>query len=809
MNLSHVIPLVPDQTAGIELVGGKGYNLLRLMCAGLPVPGGFVITTSAYRTWIAGGRTWPPDLTAQIQESYAELGSDCLVAVRSSGTSEDLRDASFAGGHETVLNVSGWNDLQPAVEKCWASLQGDRVRAYRSKLGVGEQGLSIAVVIQRMVRARVSGVVFTAEPVSGDRDTLALDACAGLGEGLVSGQVTPEHYELRRKDLSVVKVGNKAGLLSKKQVHKIALCALEIERRFGCAQDIEWSIDQAGDLNILQARPITTVSAVRWMNPTEGAVWVRRGAGGLAEYLPTAVTPLYATAQLPRIMEHHDAQCAEMGVASPLPGMALINGHFYSRQDYKLGLGALRLPLSYWRAGRGAARKWRDAAPTQIAALKKLQEFNYTLTTDTELVSYLNRILDYNAAAWDQAARASRGWEVGEPVFKRIFQSLIKPVTGGDAVTFLRGFDSQTLASEQGQIELLEAAKRSADVTNILRLYSGQEALAKLQETVGGRDWLEKLTGFCRQFGHVTANHDYYCASPADDPAKALDAIRARLDLATSNPLQRQVQMAAERKRTEAETFEKLESFPIRRAIFGWGLAWAQEAASIREDVFFSALAGWPLARRVILEIGKRLVRRGALESADDVFFLTWNELSELSSNHGRIGYQRVASDRRTAFHGQVGLVPPPVIPVSGPPRTASSRLKARVKSAITGASRPSSRNALHGSPVSPGRVTGPARILVSAADAWRLQAGDIVVTRAATPDWTPTFSIAAALVTDTGGPLSHCSIIAREFGIPAVMGVQAATQTISEGQIITVDGAEGVVHLHVLEDKHENTRQL
>ena len=130
-----------------------------------------------------------------------------------------------------------------------------------------------------------------------------MDACAGLGEGLVSGQVTPEHYELRRKDLSVVKVGNKAGLLSKKQVHKIALCALEIERRFGCAQDIEWSIDQAGDLNILQARPITTVSAVRWMNPTEGAVWVRRGAGGLAEYLPTAVTPLYATAQLPRIMD--------------------------------------------------------------------------------------------------------------------------------------------------------------------------------------------------------------------------------------------------------------------------------------------------------------------------------------------------------------------------------------------------------------------------------------------------------------------------------------------------------------------------
>jgi len=796
---SYVIPLGPDQAAGIDLVGGKGFNLLRLTGAGIPVPGGFVIGTSAYRAWIAGGRTWTADLTAQIRKSYTELGSDCLVAVRSSGTCEDLRDASFAGGHETVLNVSGWNDLQSAIEKCWASLQGGRVRAYRSRLGVAEEGLAIAVVIQRMVRARVSGVIFTAEPVSGDRDTVALDACAGLGEGLVSGQVTPEHYELRRKDLSVVKLENKAGHLSKKQVRKIVLCALEIERRFGCPQDIEWSIDQAGDLNILQARPITTASAVRWADPTEGAVWVRRGAGGLAEYLPTAITPLYATAQLPRMMELHEAQCAEMGVPSPLPGMALINGHFYTRQDYRLGFGALRLPLNYWRAGRGAARKWRGAISAQMAALKRLQEFDYTLTTDTELVSHIDRILDFNAAAWDRAARASRAWEVGEPVFKRIFQSFIKPVAGGDAVTFLRGFDSQALASEQKQIELVEAAKCSPEIASILRLHSGHEALMKLRETVEGREWLEGLTGFCSRFGHVTANHDYYWASFADDPAKALDAIRARMHLTTSNPLRRQMEVTAERRCAEAETFRKLHSSPLRRAVFRWALAWAQEGASIREDVFFSALAGWPLARRVILEMGERLVWRGVLESADDVFFLAWNELADMGSNHAPGGYKSIVSDRRAMFHEQVGLVCPPVVPVSGPPRTVSSRLKALLKSAITGSSRHGSRHALRGSAVSPGRVTGPARILASAADAGRLRAGDIVVTRAATPDWTPTFSIAAALVTDTGGPLSHCSIIAREFGIPAVMGVPLATQRITEGQIITVDGAEGLISLHAV----------
>ncbi len=793
------IPLEPNQTPGMDLVGGKGYNLLQLLGAGMPVPGGFVITTAASRAWVAAGRTWPPQLSSEIQKSYEQLGAECLVAVRSSGTAEDLEGASFAGGHETILNVSDWNDLQPAIETCWASLDGERVRDYRSKMGVGEDGLAIAVVIQYMVRARVSGVVFTAEPVSGDAETIALDACAGLGEGLVSGQVTPEHFELRRKDLSVVKVQNKAGHLSKKEVREIARSALGIERHFGCPQDIEWSIDQAGCLRILQARPITTGSAVRWENSTEGAIWVRRGAGGLAEYLPTAVTPLYATAQLPRIMELHEVLCEEMGVATPRPSMALINGHFYSRQDYKLGWSALRLPLSYWRAGRGAARTWRKAVPFQTAALETLKEFDCATATDTALVMYINQVLDFNAGAWDHAARAARAWEVGEPFFKRIFESFVKEHTGGDAVTFLRGFESQTLASEQALIDLVEAAKLSPDVSKIVRLFSGQEALANLQACKEGREWLRGLSDYCSRYGHVTSNQDYYCASPADDAGKVLETVRTRMDLKTSNPMQRQLEVTAQRKRAEAETLQKLASSPLRRRVFEWALDWAQEGASIREDVFFFAFVGWPLARRAILEMGKRLTERGIIDVAEDVCFLTWVEFIESGSRRASTGYQRIVAERRADFAAQANLAPPPMVPVGGPPTTAASRIKAVVKKAITGSSRRASKDELYGSAVSPGRVTGPARLLASAADVGRLQAGDIVVTRAATPDWTPTFSIAAGLVTDTGGPLSHCSIVAREFGIPAVMGVPTATQRILEGQIITIDGAQGSVFLHAL----------
>ena len=190
----YIIPLRTAQVAAIEIAGGKAHNLMRLVRAGMPVPDGFVITTDAYHEWSCGNGLMPSDVAAEIGRSYDALGADCAVAVRSSATAEDLRDASFAGGQESVLNVFGRDAVVGAVMKCWASLQGERVRAYRSRMGVAEDGLGIAVIVQSMVRARTSGVIFTAEPVTGDRNTLAIDVCPGLGEALVSGHITPEHF---------------------------------------------------------------------------------------------------------------------------------------------------------------------------------------------------------------------------------------------------------------------------------------------------------------------------------------------------------------------------------------------------------------------------------------------------------------------------------------------------------------------------------------------------------------------------------------------------------------------------------------
>src|ERR1700682_4915823 len=400
-----IIPLRAGQVAAIDAAGGKAHNLMRLVHAGMPVPDGFVITPDAYHEWFRGNGLIPSDVAEEIARSYDALGVDCSVAVRSSATAEDLRDASFAGGQESVLNVRGRDAVLDAVAKCWASLQGERVRAYRSRMGVSEDGLGIAVIVQRMVRARISGVIFTAEPVSGDRNTLAIDACPGLGEALVSGQVIPEHFELGRQGFRVRKHDNRARYLNKAEIRKVAQHALEIERHFGAPQDIEWSIDVNGKLHILQSRPITTLHDTEaWQRPVAGAIWVRRGGGGLPESLPTALSPLYATAQLPRIVALHDAQCPEMGVLTPAPTTAVINGHYYSRQDYQLGFGALLLPLNYWKAGRKAAPWWKkQVLPAQTATLAELRNSDRQGATDRELLGQLDRILEFNAVAWDNA----------------------------------------------------------------------------------------------------------------------------------------------------------------------------------------------------------------------------------------------------------------------------------------------------------------------------------------------------------------------------------------------------------------------
>ena len=813
MRNALLIPLDKAAQAGLDLVGGKALNLGRLIQAGFPVPDGFVLTTRCYQAFVSANDLapliarrdehgirlafeaagMPPQLDCIVRQAWQKLEGARTVAVRSSATAEDLNGVSFAGGQATTLNVATLDDLMLAVRRSWASLWTERVMAYRSRMGIDESRIALAVVVQEMVSAEVSGVAFTLDPVTGDNTNVVINAVPGLGEALVSGQVTPDQIRVRRDKPRVERDRN--ACLTASRAREVARIALRIEDALGGPQDVEWSFDARGSLRILQARPVTAIGeqAVRWESPVPGAVFVRRGCGGLVEYLPKPVSPLFATAQIPGIMELHDAQCPEMGVLTPTPTSTFIRGYFYSRADYRLTWKAAKLPFGYIRAAWGAADRWRHRVlPRQQARLSQLSAVDPATLTDPELMNHLHAIFSHNARVWDDAVRATRAYVTPEPVFGMVYRRLVQPVAPGDPIALLRGFDSQVMVAERVQWLLVRDALRTPGIEKLLRSHPAQQAIEELDRLAAAAGWMRRFRSWCRDFGHLATNLDFAEPAPVDDPARALTAIQIRLDLVGPDPFERLARLSQQREAAMAQTLQKLAGRPLRRRAFTAACRWAQKGAAIREDIFFYAMRGFPVARRAALELGRRWVVAKRIQRQDDIFWLQWNEIETISSHAGEL----VAERKREAQAG-AAMVPPPEVPLGGSPPTWKRKAILLVKRWVTGARTESDDGVLHGSPVSSGIVTGPARILHSTSDFKRLQAGDILVTRAATPDWTPAFSLAAGVVTDTGGPLSHSSIIAREYSIPAVMGVAVATRRIAEGQIVTVDGSAGLIRLH------------
>jgi pyruvate,water dikinase len=819
----------------LDLAGGKAVNLARLARMGMPVPPGFCITTHGYRAFVransiggviekslseldaaaAAGRiraaftagAIPPELAAEIAEGYQGLGG--RVAARSSATSEDQKHGSSAGNQATVLNVEGLPALFHAVRECWASLWTQRAMVYRRQLQIAESSVALAVFVQRMVDARLSGVLFTVEPVTGDRKLLVLEACRGLGEALVSGAATPDRYVVDRATLELHEerlASDDSIRLDRVRLQTLVRMALAIEAHFGAPQDIEWSIDQEGQVHILQARPVTTLvdkpspapPHVNWDSPIPGAHWIRLG-GGMTVYLPGPVSPLYSTAQLPAIFRLLDAQHVQMGVRSLEPSYALINGFFYARQGCHTGLGAILWPFHYFKESRRRARWWRERAlPAQLAQLSLLSEVDLREASAKQLLAHVETILAFNAAAWDTAVRTSVAWIFGELLFRGVLDWFVRPLKDVDPIVFLRGFASQTMAGERERQVLIQHASESSEIIACLTQHSAAEALEQLARLPSGSRWLEELERFARTYGHAAARHDYLHPSPADDLTASIQAIQTSLAVGGSGIAERQQLVAREREKATSQAMEALARAPLRRALFRRALAWAQEGASIREDVFFHALRGWPLARGAILEQGRRMTRAGVLAAPEDVFFLMWDELREIleQPDAPATHWRQLVAKRRQEYETRSRLLPPPRVPAQGTPLGLPGRLKMKLKRLLVGAPVENDADHLHGSPASPGTVTGPARIIHSTAEFGRLRAGDVLVAQATTPEWIPAFAVVAAVVTDSGGPLSHSSIVAREFGIPAVMGVLVATRTIMEGQLISVNGSLGLVTL-------------
>lgn len=762
--------------AAPHLVGTKAAVLARLASAGFRVPPGFVVTAGAFDgAGLAAG-------LASAVRAEARASGGGRFAVRSSAVNEDRPGASSAGLYESILDV-GLDDLPAAVERCWRSARAPRVREYLARRPSADRGGSgpdaeppgavMAVLVQVMVDAVAAGVAFTADPVTGARGTTVVHAVKGLGEPLVAGltgaqEWTADAAGVTRTEGSTTGdpgAGAGVGVLSVAAAGEVVALARRVEEVMGRPQDVEWALDRQGDVHLLQARPMTALpNPVTWTPPEPGH-WMR--SFRLGEWLPDPMTPLFADWLLPLLEGGYLAGMEEAaGVAVPFR-YAAINGWYYTAPPAvapavlvrTLARGRLRLVRLLFNA---LVRAGRDPVAADRAVLGRL-----AARWETDL---LPRYQD-----------AVRHAEAAEPDADP--EQLIGTV---DRLGDLAGRYLWSLAIVGGSAWKMEAALALATHRQLDDVLAGRHPLApeggSAQHLLSGLPGLDTGTP-----PHAVQSVDWYHATAGElgwaTGGTADDGRRA------GRPIER-------RRQLEAACQAALAPTPHRARTWRDLLAVAQRYAILRERQAHDFTLAWPVLRRVVLRLGQMLHDQGRLPAPDDVFFLTRRELDALLPPVAPpVGAP--VDDRRREWQRQRRLVAP--LTTGTGQRAAERALAAAVAAARTQQGRDAIPDgALVGQPASPGRATGPVRLITDVDDFAALQPGDVLVAQTTAPAWTPLFSRACAVVTDAGTLAAHASLIAREYAIPAVVGTGDATRRLRPGQLVTVDGSTGTVHLHL-----------
>lgn len=852
--MSYIRSLVTLGRDEVAIAGGKGANLGELTRAGVAVPPGFVVTTAGYRTYVhangldstvsalatdpgqasaifellAAG-TVPDGLRDEIAGAYAALGRP-PVAVRSSATAEDLAEASFAGQQDTFLNVRGDEALLSAVQRCWASLWTDRAVAYRAREGIDPVTVSLAVVIQEMVDADSAGVLFTANPTNGRQEQAVIAAAWGLGESVVGGTVDTDALVVNKADSTVVSrsTADKAvmtGYAAKGTVEaevpsdrrrqpvlddqaaaELTRLGVRIEKHFGAPQDIEWA-RAGGSFFVLQSRPITAMPPPEadppddWSVPDATAMYAR---ASIVEQLPDPLTPLFADlveASVTRSLQAlFDELVGEGVVTEEDVSLPTVNGYAYYRYSRTGMMRLTRHSAKAFRlllAGpeRGSQARWRNHAhPRYADAVALWTGRDLGQLSPTELLAGVSALLDAGTAYYTAVQTIIPIAVTSEALFTTFYERLARLPADPPAALFLLGFDSVAIRSEKSLFDLATWARSETNLSEELLATPTQRLAAIVGGTaatpsgVAWAAWRARMTAHLDTFGHLVYNLDFANAVPADDPGPLLETLKFYLRDQGTDPHRRQRESAERRERATDAMLSRLD--PARAWVFRRLLRWAQGVAPVREDALGDVGLAWPQIRRMLAELGGRLVAAGALRTPGEVFWLRREELLAAAARDvdgPDPDFAELIAERQELWRGRRRVTPPQALPEYW------TRLFGRLLPASTVEQ---SGSAIRGVGASAGRVTAPARVLSGPQDFGQLQPGDVLVTGITTPAWTPLFAMASAVVTDIGGPLSHSSIVAREYGIPAVLGTGVATRRITNGQLVTVDGTAGQVLL-------------
>jgi rifampicin phosphotransferase len=774
----------------------------------------------------------PASTAAAIARAYASLGHDDVpVAVRSSATVEDLPGLSAAGQHDTYLNVRGEAAVIDAVRRCWSSLWSARAIGYRARRGISPGDVSIAVVVQRLVPAEAAGVMFTIDPVSGAADQVVVSANWGLGESVVAGDVTPDvavvdrasgalvSYQLGGKAVMTVTDGTgtletetPAGLrstpvLSPAQAGELGRVGVSIEKLYGEPVDVEWA-RAGGELWVVQARPITARAARSAVSAGVGDQWNDSLAGdylwtngNLGEALPDVMTPATWS-----FIELFMGRMIFPPSVPGYPGYGRIGGRFYANVSVSMSLEALigissrrfvalfgpvlgRLP-ALEEIPRAHLPRWKTSRLMVPVTFAMVRRVNANAKRMPQFLADSPTRCDRLRADIEQTADAA--------ALADLWPAKVRPllVEAADMLAAAGSADGTTLVSAPGKLATLVG---EADAALLLSGQQAEEALslASLGPVLGlarlARGEIDR-NAFAGQYGHRSAHEvELSIPRPAEDPAW-LDDQLAALHGADRDPLRDADALLARQQEARAAAWERLarsdpwKATAARKLIMRWApLACGREAA--RSEVVRSV---W---------VARTWVRRAGEVTGlgDDLFFLELPEIYRLL--RGEHAPLEQVPGRRAVYEGYRALPSYPAL-IRGrfdPARWAADphrRVDYYDEQAAAVQTTTGPDDAITGFPGAAGVVEGTARVLCTPEDGVRFGDGEILVTTVTNIGWTPIFPRAAAVVTDVGAPLSHAAIVARELGIPAVVGCGDATTRLHSGDRVRVDGGAGTVEI-------------
>lgn len=867
-----------DRTSG-ERVGGKGANLGELYrIQGIKIPPGFCIVTDAFDDFVNTSREYhdllhslqqtvresqvelqrigkrlrshlenleiPPSIQDEILQAWQNSGCHHAYAVRSSATAEDLPGASFAGQQDTFLNVHGKANLLHSIKRCWVSLFSERAIIYRSQNGFPHDQVKLAVIVQRMIFPEISGIMFTADPVTGIRKIVSIDSSFGLGESLVSGLVSADLYQVKSDKIIYKKIARKeveiraeetggtvreeieeerkiVPSLSDEKALQLARIGRLIQEHFGSPQDIEWCLAE-GRIFILQSRPITTLYPLPFASDDQIRLYL---SFGHPQMMTDAMKPL-GTSVLRTVIPFgknipgeesyllkeagsrlyidvtpflHYPQMRKrlpsiLSAVDESVGLAVQD--FISREEFQDVMKPDKYPdlsqiwkvmpvaltifenilfrdnhqaidqLNYFIRKKVQINRIRLEETSGLDRITLIQDMLSSLLT--EIIPHISPYLPTGIGTYRMIEKLSQKW-LGD---KDEFPGISKSPPGN--VTTEMGLQLGDLA---------DALRNYPEVIEYLEHTDDAGFLTTLPRVVGGKEMLPLFQEFLQNYGmRGTGEIDITRPRWKEEPAQFLPIVLSYVK--SSQPVQHRRNFEAGKKEAElmaARLVNRLRKKPfgfLKARIMQRLIKVYRSLIGMREHPKYYMVQNLDLIKQAIKQEANTLVASGVLQNSDDIFWFSLPEIKEIIEIQQ--ADQGIIEKRKNKFLLDSRLIPPRAMTSEG--EIITSRAAFKIPAGV-----------LVGSPVSAGTVVGHARVVLKLEEA-HLNRGDILVTSYTDPSWTPLFPLVAGLVTEVGGLMTHGAVVAREYGIPAVVGVEGATRKINDGQCIRVDGTLGII---------------